>query len=142
MRVHSQSATLDAPFTINPQPRGLMPVVMLMYKPGRVPWDQLAELADALPRIVSDALDVPDDPGKRLTEKNIQVKGILPDPFDRNLHELQLTIPIHAYPERIANLEERKDRIVAAIREIVGTYDPHIGWVWVQPVSDTAFGRI
>lgn len=112
-----------------------MPAIYFKYKlGGKIPVRTMQELVNALPLIVSRALDV--------TKEDIQVWGIPPDPFDVNLKELQLAIPIHAYPERVKNLEARKELIITAIRSIVGSHEPHVGWVWIQPSSDTALGRI
>jgi len=111
-----------------------MPVVFLKYRLDKLPSETMHKVADALPVIVSRALDVPPD--------DIQVWSLPADTFDRNVkNPLQMMIPIHGYHERLYNLEQRKDSIVSAVREIVGDR-VHVGWVWILPSSETAFGRI
>lgn len=120
-----------------------MPVIFLKYHPDLVSDREMAMLVAALPKIVSGALDVPEDPNKRLGPKDIQVWCFPPEKFDVNLRALQLMIPVHGYPERVANLEERKNTINSAIRDVLGPDSgADIGWTWVLPSSDTAFGRI
>jgi len=119
-----------------------MPVILLKYRPDIVSDETMFKLVAELPIIVSGALDVPDDPGKRLRPEDIQVWALPPNKFDINVKGLQLMIPLHYYPERVVNLEARKDAIVSGVRQVLGNAAPDIGWVWILPSQDTAFGRI
>ena len=120
-----------------------MPVILLKYKPSRIPAKSMKKLMSVLPAIVSDALDVPEDPNMRLRAKDIQIWVLPENQFDVNLKPLQMLIPIHAYPQRVKNLEERKDRIVIHVRShLVALGSDMIGFIWILPSSDTAFGKI
>ncbi len=119
-----------------------MPVILLKYRPSEVPDEVMQELVAALPEIVSRALDIPNDPGKRLTTNDIQVWTLPEGKFDVNIKPLQMLIPLHAYSERIDDLELRKDIIAADIHEILAAFGFDTGgFIWILPSSDTAFGK-
>ena len=124
-----------------------MPVVLLRYKANRLNMKTMQMLTAALPKIFADALDVPENPGARLTPADIQIWPMKSDELDVNVKDLQMMMPLHAFPERIANLEERKDKIMHQVRELLADQvafggGPIEGWVWLLPSNDTAFGRL
>ena len=124
-----------------------MPVILLKWKPERIPELVMRKLISQLPAIVSSALDVPEDESKRLTPGDIQIWSMPADRFDVNTQDLQMMIPVHGYQERVVNLEERKNTITKQIGDVLAGCDllspvKISGWVWILPSSDTAFGKI
>ncbi len=123
-----------------------MPVVFMKYKPNCIPDEVMQKLVAELPRIFADALSVPEDPEVRLTPGDIQIWDMPAGKFDVGLQDLQMMIPLHPHPERIKNLEQRKDKITNQIRDILAGHDLFggvnvKGWVWILPSSETAFGK-
>jgi hypothetical protein len=119
-----------------------MPVVSLYYKPHCVPEEILRRLAKALPEIIAGELDVPENKDARLTAGDIEIHVTKSGPFDTNIKNLEIMIWAHEFPERLQNIEERKNRIVLRVRLFFTEYDLNIvGWVWIL-LQPTAFGRI
>ncbi len=120
-----------------------MPVVMVQYRFGL---DQVvARLAKALPEIVAPNLTIegrPLDDGS-ITPAEIIVRCNKGSEMDVNGKELEIIILAHDFPERKANLEERKDAIIEGVRKFFKEEDFRgvAGFVWIFLVP-TAFGRL
>lgn len=119
-----------------------MPVVSLYYKPNRIPDEVASKLAKALPEIIASALDVSEQIGSRLTAEDIEIRVTSSHPFDVNNKDLEIMVWAHEYPERLQNLEDRKEKILVGVRHIFADYDLNvIAWVWIL-LQPTAFGRV
>lgn len=121
-----------------------MPYVILKYKPGRGLECLARDLADKLPEIVALALTIPDrkrDEGQ-VTPEDIIVSCEEGGPADVNSQHFVIFIFAHEFPERKANLEERKDAITKDVRRFLNDPNHHLpGFVWVF-LGPTAFGRL
>lgn len=99
-----------------------MPKVVVEYFGSLISNRALVSLGDSLPSIVAEALNVPERPEGLLAEKDIEIefKDITDNPkhhLNRHSLALQITILANDYPERKANLEERKDEIISEIKK-------------------------
>lgn len=117
-----------------------MPLVLIQHKNGRGLTEIAEKLAKELPVFVAPTLSVPGD--GQLSLDDIEVWVTEGSPADVNTKDLEIIIWAHEYPERKANLEERKDVIVKCVRTFLADYDRNIsGFVWIL-LQPTAFGRI
>jgi len=123
-----------------------MPLVELRYKPDCDLEDVVSLLALALPHIVAPHLSLPEREALDglVSSKDIIVRCSRSSKVDVNSKDLEILIFAHDFPERKANLEKRKDAIIAGIREFLTNYDPNLKisgfvWVWLVP---TAFGEL
>ena len=115
-----------------------MPLVVVKHKAGRMLDDMLADLADALTEIVADALHTPENKGGELSPNDIEVWVQESGKHDIDTKDLEIIIWANEYPNRLANLVDRKDRIVRAMRKFLADYDRNLsGFVWVllQPAA-------
>ena len=120
-----------------------MPLVLLQYKHGRGLEEIAERLAQQLPYIVSDALDVPGNSEERLTPDEIDIRVSESGKLFINAKDLEMVVIAHDYPERTENIEARKDLILGGVRRFLADYDRNVfGWVWVLPQQNTAFGKI
>ena len=102
-----------------------MPLVELHYKANRGLMDLANELAENLPGIVAPNLIVPERPrhdGEVLPE-DIIVKIIQGGTHDVNCKDIEIVIFAHDFPERKANLEERKEEILKGVRAFIESYE-------------------
>ena len=121
-----------------------MPVVILSYNTDRVDEELLRRLCRDLMGIVSRALDIPENDKARLTRDDIEIRARMVQDFDHNAKDLEIMVFAHQYPERLANLEERKEQIVLALRHIIREEYSNkelIGWVQII-LAPIAHGRI
>ena len=119
-----------------------MPLVVVTHEVGRVPPDMLIKLARALPEIVAQALNVEENEHARLTVADIEVRVQESGPYDFNVKDLEIIIWANDYPERLVNLDERKETILKGVREFLRDFDRNLsGFVWVL-LQPTAFGEI
>lgn len=119
-----------------------MPVALLRYDPDKVPLVIAAGLARELRNYISEALDVPKNPNARLTYRDIEVSLVKHGKLDPNTKDLEVMVWAHSYPERLRNLEERKDEIVAKVKKYLKKNRWKAeGWVWVL-LQPSAFGKI
>ncbi|MBU6388409.1 hypothetical protein KGQ72_00800 [Patescibacteria group bacterium] len=124
-----------------------MPLVILKYNPNlRVGAVFLSELTNKLTEAVSGALDVPEREDARLTKGDIEVWVQESGSHDISTRDLEIVVWAHQYPERLANLEERKEQILRELRTFLaenGDLAEHkttpSGFVWVL-LQPTAFG--
>lgn len=120
-----------------------MPIVLLKCKQFAGLEEISRILAERLPHIVSEALDTPENTNARLTPGDIEVEFRWATPRDVNYKDIEITVIAHDYPERTRNIEERKDKIIAGVREFLRDYDRNLtGWVWILPQQNSAFGTI
>ena len=119
-----------------------MPVVHLRYRPESIPESVIKNLLKVLPKIIANELDVRKNKSARLKADDIEISVFPAQPLDINIKSLEIMIWAHGYPERLKNIEERKDKIAARVRSFLLDYDVIIGgWVWIL-LPPTAFGRI
>ena len=119
-----------------------MPLVVMNCKKGRLLGDMIEKLAQELPIIVSRALHVEENPKGHLTSDDIEVEVRESGTYDVNIKDLEITIWANHYPERLVNIDERREKIVLGIRDFLRDYDRNpSGFVWVllQPAS---FGEL
>ena len=91
-------------------------------------------LREGLPAIVAKALDTPDNPDGRLEAGDIAVSFQSVGEFDCNTIPLSITIFANDYPERRANLTERKEQIIREVSRITDTtWVTFSVWVLLAP---------
>ncbi len=125
-----------------------MPLVLLQYKmryeKGRSLRDLAEKLSQELPAIVAPALTLSDRErlDGQVTPEDIIVHCVKSNDADVNNKDLEIVIWAHDFPERKANLEERKDAIIKGIHEFLRDWDRNVsGFVWIL-LQPTAFGEI
>lgn len=119
-----------------------MPVVLLQYKADRVPEEIVAKLAKRLTELISEALDVPENQSARLHPEDIEIFVTPSQKLDLNTKHLEIMVWAHQYPERLLNLEDRKDKVLYGVKAFLAMCDLDVsGWVWIllQPTSFGAF---
>lgn len=128
-----------------------MPLVVVQYKSGRLKEDILQKLAEGLPKIVAKALHVEENPAAHLTPNDVEVWVRKSGKLDVNTKDLEIIIWAKSYPERLQNLEERKDAIVRSIRAAfwgrqiidrdldLSSFSGGYVWVLLQPA---AYGKL
>ena len=115
-----------------------MPLIQLGYNPKSVSEEFVGFFASELPVIVAEALNAPEDDGGGLTPDDIEVWCRKASPNDVGDADLQIVVLANHFASREANLEERKDNILNAVKDIV-----HLGlhgFVWVL-LAPAAFGE-
>lgn len=119
-----------------------MPLVVIQHKAGRVLDDMLSKLSQAMPEIVASALDVEENKSARLTPNDVEVHVQESGKFDVNTKDLEIVIWANSYPERLKNLEQRKEAIIQGVRTFLADYDRNLfGYVWVL-LQPGAFGEL
>lgn len=118
-----------------------MPVAILRYS-WKIPENVLRQLTEKLPSIISDALDISENPNARLTSSDIEVWTQKTQNEDVNTKDLEILIHAHQYPERLLNVDERKDKVVMQVRVLLAENKLKIkGWVWIL-LQPSSFGQI
>ncbi len=118
-----------------------MPLVILRYKPDRIPGDMLHKLALALPAMVAEALNAPEDQVARLMPGEVEVWVEESHRFDVNGKDIQIVVWAHDYPARRPNLEVRKNAILGGVGAFLSDYDRNVSWfVWVL-LQQSAYGE-
>lgn len=121
-----------------------MPLTLLQYRPNRGLKELAENLAKHLPDIVAPALTLPERERHDgdVSPEDIIVWLVEGGEQDVNTKDLEIIIWAHDFPERGANLEERKDAILKGVRQFLCDYDRNVsGFVWVL-LQPTAFGQI
>jgi len=99
-----------------------MPLVLLNRNPELLDDDLTHLLGKMLCEAVAKALSIDDDPDGRLTPSDIEVvvRDVRPG-VDINYVTLAIIIFANDFPSRKANLDERREKIEAAIRDYFKT---------------------
>ena len=119
-----------------------MPLVVVNHKRDRVLQSMAYKLAQVMPEIVACALDVRENEEAHLMAGDIEVWVRESSLYDVNVKDLEIVIWANHYPERQANLADRKEVILNGVREFLRDYDYNIyGFVWVL-LQPAAFGEI
>jgi hypothetical protein len=109
-----------------------MPLIKMLYRPpvGDV---SIEVLTRELPRIVAEALDC-QNPDGRLVSADMEIEVGRMSEGMRSQFDLHIVVEANEYPERLANLDERRGQIVAAIRGLYGGVEYLLpqGFVWVR----------
>ena len=119
-----------------------MPLVVMHCKQDRLLPDMIQKLAQELPVIVSRALHVEENPAGHLGPRHIEVRVTESSSYDVNISDVAITVWANLYPERLANLDERREKILAGMRDVLRDYDRDIegdAWVLLQAGS---FGKL
>ena len=119
-----------------------MPLVVVQHKAGRITEQMLTNLAKAMPEIVAAGLNAPENQDACLIPSDIEVWVQESGRFDVNTKDLGIIIWANSYPERLRNLDQRKDAIVQAVRKFLADCDRNLsGYVWVL-LQPAAFGEL
>ncbi|MBI2003668.1 MAG: hypothetical protein HYS78_01690 [Parcubacteria group bacterium] len=121
-----------------------MPLTLLQYKTDRGLKELAERLSKELPAIVAPVLTLSDRErlDGQVTPEDIIVWCVEGSKADVNSKDLEIIIWAHDFPERKANLEERKDAIIKGIHQFLADWDRNVtGFVWVL-LQPTAFGEI
>lgn len=119
-----------------------MPLSLIQHKSGHRLNTLAEKLAQQLPRIVASALTLPDrkELDGLVNPEDIIVRCVEGRSADVNTKDLEIIIWAHDFPERLANLEERKDQILQGVRDFLREHDQNVsGFVWIL-LQPTAFG--
>jgi hypothetical protein len=101
---------------------------------------KLTDFVSLLPEIVARALHVKENPDAHLTANDIEVWVQESGRLDVNAKDIQIIIWANEHPERLADLEQRKDFIVQYVRD--SFYSKILtGYVWVL-LQPAAFGEL
>jgi len=77
------------------------------------------------------------DPGGQLTAQDIEVEVVDRDPkrhFGGDEFDLQVVVYAGEYPDRRANLEERRRGLQTGLAAVFGSRNVH-GYVWILPIA-------
>ena len=121
-----------------------MPLVVLQYKTDRGLRELAEKLAQELPSIVASNLTLSkhERHDGQVASDDIMVWCRESSKADQNGKDLEIIVWAHDFPERKANLEERKDAIIKGVHGFLADYDRNVsGAVWVL-LAPTAFGEI
>ena len=99
-----------------------MPLVVVRYKPDRVPDHVMEALTRALPEIVTLALHVEADPEAHLTVDEIFVDTQEIGRFAVNANCLDIMIDANDRPGRAADFDARRQGIAADVRGVLFDY--------------------
>lgn len=112
-----------------------MPLVVLCKNPEVINEEIAKKIAQQLPMIVAEALDVPENPDGRLTKDDIEVWVQDASKLDVNSKDLSIIIWANNYPERMANLDERRAKVAKSVRQMKPTNATGFIWILLQPGS-------
>ena len=110
-----------------------MPLVLVSHRSGVLDPTTLVRISRSLQVIVAGALNVEENKQARLFPEDIEVRVQESSVFDQNHKDLEIVVFANQYPERLANLDERtqkiKDELRYSMRNSI-TF-PFSGYVWV-----------
>lgn len=109
-----------------------MPLAVVTRNPG-VTDEGIKPLLDHLRQIVAEELTVPGTDGE-LNADEIEVRVQETGHLDQNIPHVAITIWANQYPERLANLDERRRHIAQRIKELIPHMDGNL-WILLQPGS-------
>ena len=121
-----------------------MPVVLMRTEINNGMCFIHRDLARKLPEIVGAALDV--KPEDVIVQDKVWRRGIS-DEDNYNARGCEIYVLMHAFPDRVANLQERTDQIQKDVSKFIDGHkgrrlqDKIDGFVWVLPVP-SAFAKI
>ncbi len=118
-----------------------MAIVKMKRDLDQVTDQTIKKFTDWLPQIISEALDVPGSEHGKLTVQDISIEVTDSGPLDGGAASLQIQVVATDEPERRANIHERTQAIIMAIKKNI-TSDTDIidGRVYVTLVPG-AYGR-
>ncbi|MER5781356.1 hypothetical protein ABT104_06440 [Streptomyces mobaraensis] len=115
-----------------------MPIVEITYAP-HVPEDILRELREALPHLVSVAVECPEEPyDGDLRPGDVELRFRPLGPLDSSGLDLVVEVRSKWFESRAADRQERVDRLCAGIRSASGLRD--VGVYLSLPVAAWAQG--
>jgi hypothetical protein len=113
-----------------------MPLVLMNRDPEVIDDETARKLAQELPAIVADALDISEyDKDGALTAKDVEVYVQDSTKLDVNTKPLEITIWAGYYPARQKDLDRRRAKIAEAVRAIKPPDIKGFVWVLLQPGS-------
>lgn len=94
-------------------------------------------LIAALPAIVAEALNAPDDINGELTADEIAVWDTdTPIPhYGISHYDLELVVLSHNFPSRLANLDERREMIIQGTAKLLPKGTSFFVWILCMPTS-------
>ncbi len=103
----------------------------LSHSGNNIPDANVLLLGELTRELVAKELDVPEEPEGRLSVDEIEVQ--VRDGHELDINTLPLQIIVHAneYPARRANLDERRKRIAAGLREGIPQLKGNC-FIWIQ----------
>ena len=119
-----------------------MPLIYVRRDEKIIRDDMIRALVSALPEIIADALTVPNSDGV-LTRDDIEIRVSGIGPFDVSTKDLEVIIFAGDYPERKADLDQRKEKIIEGIKSLSspgGMIETISGFVWIV-LSPNSFGE-
>lgn len=97
-----------------------MPLTVVWYNPEKIGEWLLERITERLPKIIAEALDVPEKEGFGLTEHEIEVvPEELSGKYDRNTMDLEVIIWAPECSERFITKDDRRRHICREIEEII-----------------------
>ncbi|WP_336054434.1 hypothetical protein [Streptomyces sp. CA2R101] len=100
-----------------------MPLVEVTYAPG-VAESELRELGAALPHLVSEAVECPEEPyDGDLQPGDVEIRFRSLGPLDRSGLDVVIEVRSKWFESRAANRQERVDRLHQDIRTATGLQD-------------------
>lgn len=112
-----------------------MPLVRIAINPRKVFPGWVGKLCEVLAVTVSDALSTNDGGTLRPEDVMIEVSQVEHDLFSRNLKDCGVMIYAHDYPERRANLDERRRKIALEVVKYLPAGASWFVWVWLGTTS-------
>jgi hypothetical protein len=119
-----------------------VPLAVITYTPdlGRI--DMAHRLADVIPQFVAEVLTVEENSAAQITVNEVEVWVRESGINDINSPGLGIIVWANYFPERAANLEQRKYELLAKIRTFLSSHEYRVqGYVWIM-LSPAAFGEI
>ena len=108
-----------------------MSLVRIARDPVLVSDPRLVHLLTDIRQIVADALTIPGTDGE-LHSHEIEMEVRDFGSFDQpGKYSLEITVLANEYPERRANLDERREKIIAGVKDALPNFPPGRGYVWV-----------
>jgi hypothetical protein len=113
-----------------------MPLVLMSRNPKVIDDETARAIALKLPAIVANALDTSAEEKRgSLTADDVEVYVQDSTELDVNTKPLEIIIWANHYEARMRNLDERRTKIVDAVKEIKPPEAKGFVWVLLQPAS-------
>ncbi len=113
-----------------------MPIVKVGYTDKVLP-EWIEHIVGEMPKIVAEALSSDGELG----HLEPQEVAVMPGKFHElalNVKDVDITIFANDYPERKANLEERRVKVLEEVRKLLGNFDRNLSacvWILLAPGS-------